>query len=56
MAVLTGERNVRSRERELGGVVIELRARPLHGGVADGAVGRKSRRDVIRIGGGLVFC
>jgi hypothetical protein len=49
MAVLAGEPNVRSSQRELGGVVIEFSAWPLDGGVADRTVGRESRGYVVRI-------
>jgi hypothetical protein len=55
VAVLARERDVRSGEREFGGVVIELGARPLDRRMADGAVGGESGSDVVWVRGGLVL-
>lgn len=55
MAVLASQRNVRPGQRELCRIVIELCARPLNGGVADGAISRETGSYVVWISRRLVF-
>lgn len=50
MAARAVQRNVRAGQREQRARMVEFRAQPLHRRMANGAVGRKSGRDVIRIG------
>src|SRR5690349_5027601 len=49
MAVLASETDVCAGQRELGGVVVELRTRPLDRGVTDRTVGRETRGYVVRV-------
>ena len=54
MTLGAGRRRMLSGKRELGGVVIEGGSQPLGGGVAELTTLRKTGRDVIGAGGGLV--
>ena len=54
MALCAGDGYVLAGERELGGLMIELRALPLRGVVAEDAVLREARRNVVGRLGGLV--